>query len=136
MPMNMTFNSSIPAFVVELDAALLSAALAGGEAVQQIAQETVAIDTGSLQETIDVEQVQSSEGLHVMSVNAGNVEGGYKGGGAGNKSEGAPVDYAVAQEYGGGPGAYKPYMTPASEEGWADVQRVAEDAIRGIAGAS
>lgn len=115
------FQSRIPIYARELlrtvDAATQQAALG----MVEVAQATVRKDTESLVDTIDISKVDAVPMVAAYSVNAGDVEGGYKGK-AGGRSEGAPVDYAIAQEY--GPGEHTPYMTPAAEEGWANFLRL------------
>lgn len=113
----------IDEYIIALDMAVETGLAAGCAQVVALAQGAVRQDTLSLHDTIDAESVINGAGIHEWSVNAGNVEGGYKGGSQMNsKPPGAPVDYAIEQEYGGGESPNTPYMTPAAESGWPMVQ--------------
>lgn len=112
-------TTKLPAYAERLHATVHQTVREQSLLMAQFAKDTVLKETGSLADTIDAEPLLDGEdGLIEWQVSAGNVEGGYKGGGKlGLHKEGAPVDYAEAQEY-GGHGEHKPYMTPASEQGF------------------
>lgn len=125
--------SQIPEYLAMLSLTLQGGVNEGAEAVAQIARDNVHVDTGSLHDTIDTELVRADAYAVEMSVNAGNMDGGYRGGSMMNaKPAGAPVDYAIAQEYGLGSHNFGPFMAPASEIGWLQVQQSVTDAISRI----
>lgn len=125
MPIEAKFESRIPDYAVRLDLTVHAAVLAGAQEMAQIARDNVRKDTGSLMETIDVEDFGQE-----VTVNAGNISGGYKGGSFMNeRPPGSPVDYAIDQEYGLTGTPSTPYMTPAAEFGWPRMQERIADAI-------
>lgn len=133
MFMVVTHESHIDEYVVHLHQAVHQGVQQGAQLVSMLAQETVPVETGSLHDTIDNEQLEDAGEVVQWSVNAGDMGGGYKGGGMTGKAAGTPVDYAEAQEYGGGTAAHTPFMTPASEMGWLEYQNLMADLISGIA---
>lgn len=116
MLLHVEWHTEIPSYASNLGNAMAPGVEQAAQVIAATARDAVRVDTGSLKETIDVEELSAGPGHADYSVNAGDVTGGYKGGGAFGTREGRAVDYAEAQEY--GPGEHTPYMTPAAEAGW------------------
>lgn len=131
MRFTVTYDAStIPRWVDRMNTNVDRAVEATSVVIAAFAKDQVAVDTSSLQQTIDVEKDSRSGPAHpVYQVSAGNVDGGYLGGGKYDKEAGSPVDYAIEQEYGGS-GGYRPYMTPASEFGATQLATNVGTAIR------
>jgi hypothetical protein len=115
-----TFDSLIPMYLARWDDDVNAVVSTVSQEIAAFAAGEVRIETGSLKESIDAEADPENvlPYVHKWQVSAGNLEGGYLGGGRSGKAAGTPVAYAAEQEYGGGDGSYQPYMTPASEQGW------------------
>lgn len=127
-----TYDASrIPGWIDRMNNNVDAAVQQSAEVMAAFARGEVAVDTGSLRDTIDVEKDtdRSTPTNHAYQVSAGNLEGGFKGGGKYGKPAGTPVDYAIDQEYGGS-GAHQPYMTPASEQGAIEAPPLVGSAIR------
>jgi hypothetical protein len=123
------WNSQIRQYLGSLDQVVKVGTLAAAESIAEIARDLVQKDTGSLHDTIDVEQTPLG-----VSINAGNTTGGYRGGSFLNeRAAGTPVDYALDQEYGLA-GVAHPYMTPAAEQGSSLVETIVGEAIREVSG--
>lgn len=127
-----TVDSQIPEYLAQLRLAMHEGAEQGSQIVSDAAVRFVAVDTGSLLHTIDTELAEDAGDIVQWSVNAGNLQGGYAGGGLTDKPAGAPVDYAEAQEFGGTAAKHTPFMTPAAEIGWQEYQALVEELLGGI----
>lgn len=136
----MEFISEIDAYCAALDDAVEVSIHDGAQDIVDVARSLVRVDTGSLQETIDATVDDGATGRlsphqHAWSVNAGNLEGGYAGGGTyGDRPAGAPVDYAEAQEFGLGGGGFTPFMVPAAEQVFPEIVARTSDNIRAVSG--
>lgn len=130
---HVTFDATaIPRWVERMNNNVDEAVAVSSQVIAAFAKGVVAIDTGSLRDTIDSEKdSNSTDTHHVYQVSAGNLDGGYKGGSKYNtgKPQGSPVDYAPEQEWGGGVGAHQPFMTPASEQGFMQAPQIVGAAI-------
>lgn len=116
LTVTMNYTSQIDSYIATLRNVVAVESLVAAQNIAAAAQERVHVVTGSLKNSIDVDILPGATDLSSHSVNAGNLQGGYVGGGQTNKPAGAKVDYAAAQEY--GPGVHTPFMTPAAETGW------------------
>ncbi len=130
MNLRVRFETRIPNYVGVLNNTIAPAVSQAAGVMVELARSQVRVDTTSLQETIDTSEIVATGAHAIFSVNAGDITGGYKGGGLFNKPEGSPVNYAAAQEW--GPGEHTPYMTPASEAGWPEFQNILAARLRAI----
>lgn len=127
-----TVETHIPEYQSLLRMAAHQATEHGAQVVSEAAVRFVPVETGSLRDTIDAEEAVDAGEVISWAVNAGNLEGGYAGGGITGKPAGSPVNYAEAQEFGGTAAKHTPFMIPAAEVGWQEYQSFMEELIGGI----
>jgi HK97 gp10 family phage protein len=119
MPVSYTLKSQLPEYIGSMHPKGAEWALQTATQIVDVAQGLVAVDTGSLRDTIKVDpggEPKIGSAFGSAAVVAGDSSGGYKG--SDKKAAGKPVDYAGYEEFGTSTHAAHPFMTPAAEQVW------------------